>query len=455
MIRWPAGIARLPRRSPRRDRSWPTGFGSCARWRTACTGPCFRRSNWDNGRPAALKVLSAGALTTPEAFQRAEAVVKQAKGAPHPSLLEIYSLERTGTHAFLTCEWVNGFTLVDLLRHRGALPLDEVLRCLEPLAAAADHARQAGLQELDFSPAQVLLAFEATLDLPGLSSLIGTPLPAWPAFHPKVYPFSLDFDDVRPETTWAGLQTIVPAAAARPAAVRQLGLLAYELLGGSPATQPSAQARPPLAALTERGNTVLRQALAVESPSQFRRASDLVTALRESAASDNAEGTALGRTSAGRTAPVATLSPTAFPSGMPCLTGPVIPCWHACGGATAACVAPVGPTQRAKAVARAAFGCSPFAGRLYRAWDHWRWIVRRLEDFCAGGCRDASGQGNRAWASLRRQTGNRHAGSDFDGHAQGGNADAVSVSKTFPVPGPHRAPEGNARAGGCPGARGR
>ena len=181
------------------------------------------------------------------------------------------------------------------------------------MAAAADHARQAGLPELDFSPAQVLLAFEATLDLPGLSSLIGTPLPAWPAFQPKVYPLSLDFDGVRPETTWSGLQTIVPATVARPVAIRQLGLLVYELLGGSPTAQSSTQARPPLAALSERGNMVLRQALSTDSPPRFQRASDMVAALHESAASNNSEGITPSRIPGARVAPVTPSLPTTFP----------------------------------------------------------------------------------------------------------------------------------------------
>ena len=245
-------------------------------------GTLFQALELDQGNPVALKVLSPTLLATPEAFQRADLAVTQTRSALHPSLLELYALERGANRVFLACEWVNGFTLMELLRHRQSLTLDEALRCLEPLAAASDHAKQAGLRELDFSPAQVLLAFEATLDLPAQSLLIGQPLDQWPAFRPKVYPLSVAALDIAPEPTWSGLQTMVPGVGSVMGATRQLALLASDLLGGSSAPYSSTQTRPPLPMLTERGNTVLRQGLSAAQPPVFAKASDLIAALRES-----------------------------------------------------------------------------------------------------------------------------------------------------------------------------
>ena len=249
-------------------------------------GTLFQALELDHGRPVALKLLPPEQLAAPAEFQHAAQAVAAARSAPHPSLLEIFSLEQAGTQAFLTCEWVNGFRLVDLLRQRGALSFPECLRCVEPLAEAADHARQAGLRDLDFSPSQVLLAFAATLDLPTQSILINAPLSQWPAFRPMVYPLFLDGFGEQADPTWAGERTMVPATTAPPSAIYQLGLLVYELLGGSPTTQAPAHGRPPLAALTERGNTLLRQALSTDQPSPFHGAVDFAAALRESAAAE-------------------------------------------------------------------------------------------------------------------------------------------------------------------------
>ena len=266
--------------------------------RTVAEGPhgtLFQALELDQGRPVALKLLPAAILSTPDSFQRAETLLAQARAAKHSSLLEMYSLERSGPQVFLTSEWVNGFTLVELLRHRQSLPLDETLRCLEPLAAVADHLQRSGLRDPDFSPAQVLLAFDATLDLPAQSALLSQPLSRWPGFRPKVYPFSVASPEQGPETLWGGMRTIVPAATAVPGATRQLALLAYELLGGSAAPVSPSGMRAPLPALTESGNAILKTALATGGPPAFPFASDFVAAMRSSAP-DSAVFPVAGRT---------------------------------------------------------------------------------------------------------------------------------------------------------------
>ena len=288
-------------------------------------GTLFQALELDEGNPVALKIFRPTMLSTAESFQRAEAAVVQVRSAPHSSLLEFYALERSANQVFLTCEWVNGFTLVELLRHRQALTLDEALRCLEPLAAAADHAGQHGLRDLDFSPGQVLLAFVATLDLPAQSSLISQPLSLWPVFRPKVYPISVTNFDNGPEATWGGLQTLVPSAGSLPGMTRQLALLTYELLGGSNAPHSSTQPRPPLPALSERGNAVLRQGFSTDQPAAFARASDFVAAMRECAAGERVPPAKARTTSSTISALVSPHSATAAPPLDPSSVVPPMP----------------------------------------------------------------------------------------------------------------------------------
>ncbi len=359
-----ATVTRRPP-SPRRAWSWRAAIRILRTVADGAHGTLFQALELDHGRPVALKVLKPGVLTAPEEFQRAETVVAQTRAARHPSLLEIYSLERAGTRVFVTCEWVNGFTLVDLLRNRGALPLDEALRCLEPLAAAADHARQAGLPELDFSPAQVLLAFEATLDLPGLSSLIGTPLTVWPAFRPKVYPLSLHFDSHASAPTAMGLQTVVPVDTARPGSIRQLATLVYELLGGSPVRTNSKRRGHPSPRCRNAATPCLRQALSTEAPASFQSASAMIAALRDSFLGESIGardgGPGRGGVEGRSDARVA--------------TPPAIPLSVAPAALRTRCRLPPQADTGSGAARRA------FADRFHRARGHWGRFLRRLENF--------------------------------------------------------------------------
>ena len=227
-------------------------------------GSIFQALALDSGRAVAVKILAPDLVATPELFARVEAEVARVQAAPHPALLEVYTLERSGPHAFLSLEWVNGFSVLDLLRHRHSLTVHEVLQIIEPIAAGADHARANGLPAPDISPVQILLAFEAVVDLPALTALLTGPLNSWPTFHPKILALTLR-SELANSSTWAGQQTIAPQVQA-PGLVRQMALLSYELLGGVPVaavatTAAGTSQRAPLPALSEEGNAVLRRAL--------------------------------------------------------------------------------------------------------------------------------------------------------------------------------------------------
>jgi serine/threonine protein kinase/TPR repeat protein len=287
-------------------------------------GTLFQAMELDSGRPVALKILPPELLPSADAVAFLQREVDCARSAPHPNLLQIFSFEGTRAYNFLTYEWINGFPLVEVLRNRHQLPPAEALRLLEPLASAADHARQNGLPELDFSPAQVLLAFEATLDLPTRTALLGESLTAWPFFRPKIFPLSLA-TETGSSATWAGQQTIVPVANKAPGALRQLALLAFELLGGAalPAAAGSALRLPPLPVLSEKGNAVLRSALGEQGAETFGNVGQFVQALRGSIGAAEPMGrpsiqppSIVQSASASRTAPppLPTHAPTHIPT---------------------------------------------------------------------------------------------------------------------------------------------
>ena len=73
----------------------------------------------------------------PHQFQQAVAAFREApKGVLHPISV---TQDENGTLFFIT-KWVNGISLVTMLRQRGSFTLKEVLRILRDLAPAFDYA---------------------------------------------------------------------------------------------------------------------------------------------------------------------------------------------------------------------------------------------------------------------------------------------------------------------------
>ncbi len=248
-------------------------------------GRLFLAQDVDHNRPVSVTVLHLALLATPDQQGKAERAFQAAKAVPHPGLTELYSLERSAEgHPLLVSEWINGFTLLDLLRGRSRLSAVDTLRLLEPVAAAADHAAQQGLDSLALGLSEVQVAFNAEYEIGSRPPFLGSPVAEWPEFHPKVMPVSLA--EGANTATFAPEQTLVPGTrggngANAPADYpREIAALAFELLSGSPAPRvvPGQTARiQPLPTLSEAGNTALRRAL---HPGGFATASEFIATLK-------------------------------------------------------------------------------------------------------------------------------------------------------------------------------
>ena len=87
-----------------------------------------------DGSVVAVKVLHADVLKTDAERVRLAETLAKLRAAPHPYLMEVSSLDQGPGCRFLVQEWVNGFTLVDLLRNRGQLPVRETLQIVAQAA---------------------------------------------------------------------------------------------------------------------------------------------------------------------------------------------------------------------------------------------------------------------------------------------------------------------------------
>jgi serine/threonine-protein kinase len=141
-------------------------------------------------RPVALKIISSGLASDPEFTWRFEQEARLAARLDHPNIVTVYDVgAQADGRAFIAMRLLQGKALDQLMRERGVLSADEVLRVVDQLAAALDYTHAAGLVHRDVKPSNVTVDDQlrvtltdfgiaraldsARVTLPGLT--IGTP----------------------------------------------------------------------------------------------------------------------------------------------------------------------------------------------------------------------------------------------------------------------------------------
>lgn len=116
-------------------------------------GEVYKATDTRLDRTVAIKVLPeelSGNAERRERFEREARVISKLN---HPHICTLHDVGRQDGVDYLVMEYLEGETLAQRLG-RGALPLDQALRCAIEVADALDKAHRQGIVHRDLKPAR-------------------------------------------------------------------------------------------------------------------------------------------------------------------------------------------------------------------------------------------------------------------------------------------------------------
>ncbi len=236
-------------------------------------------------RYVAIKVLPEFFADEPGYRERFQQEARSVARLKHPNILEIFDFGYEEGIAYLVLELVDGGTLAD--RVGRPMELQDVVRLIEPVASALDHAHANGVLHRDIKPSNILLHNDGTPVLAdfGLARMAGSTRRLTSSGVVMGTP-----EYMSPEQ--AADEPLGP-----PSDVYSLAIVAYEMLTGrvpfeadtpaatllSHVTKPMPATRELKGELSAHVEDVLRKALAKRPEDRYPSAGAFATALRPAA----------------------------------------------------------------------------------------------------------------------------------------------------------------------------
>lgn len=122
-------------------------------------GAVYKAQNVLLDRPQAIKVVTAQAIDDPKGRERFSREARTLANLEHAHIIPVhdFDFDVAKNIVYLVMPYVEGGTLEELLRSRGALPLQEVDFYFEQMCTALDYAHEHDVVHLDLKPANMLL----------------------------------------------------------------------------------------------------------------------------------------------------------------------------------------------------------------------------------------------------------------------------------------------------------
>ncbi len=127
-------------------------------------GEVYRAVHSSLGRVVAVKVLT-GTRGVPGLADRFRNEARIQATLHHPNIATLYDFFEAGGRPCIVMEYVEGETLSSRIERIGSLPVDQALRILSDLAAAADYLHQRGIVHRDLKSTNVKLTPDGQVKL--------------------------------------------------------------------------------------------------------------------------------------------------------------------------------------------------------------------------------------------------------------------------------------------------
>ncbi|TDW16634.1 serine/threonine-protein kinase [Breznakia blatticola] len=172
-------------------------------------------------REVAIKVLRGDAGKDPVALVRFQREASATSKLHHPNVVEVYDVGEYDGRSYIVMEYVRGKTLKQLIRQRGALPVDEAVSIMKQLTSAVAHAHENNIIHRDIKPQNVLVKDDGTVKITDFGIALA---------HDAVQLTQSDSvlgsaHYIAPETTRGEIATVQTD-------IYSLGIVFYELLTG-------------------------------------------------------------------------------------------------------------------------------------------------------------------------------------------------------------------------------
>jgi len=129
-------------------------------------GAVYRAERVPDGRIVAIKVMSKGLLSEPEALRRFQREARAAAALSHPNVVAWIDHGVIGPTHYLAMEYVRGRDLGAWIDEFGRLPIDWSAECIRQAALGLQHAHEQGMVHRDIKPSNILVASDDASSLP-------------------------------------------------------------------------------------------------------------------------------------------------------------------------------------------------------------------------------------------------------------------------------------------------